>query len=173
MQADLWPQPRQETFTNHDAAANVDWLLILSRRVHLTQRCDSNCSKADCDFSFGTGKVASVKQIFRNTAHRDENTESVLKTLNSHNTQGLAYNSSPRRSINRVSPGSLSFFYGRNAKKLTPDDERSTSGVFRFYPTFWAFSASVTLDRNISVRKERYRAATETRAVPSGTPDLY
>jgi hypothetical protein len=81
MQADLWPKPRQVTFTNHDAAANVDWLLFLSRRVHLTQRCDSNGSKADCDFSFGKGKVASVKQIFRNAAHRDENTESVLESV--------------------------------------------------------------------------------------------
>ena len=69
--------------------------------------------------------------------------------------------------------GSLSFFYGRNAKSFTPDDERSTPGVFRFYPTFWAFSASATPAPNISVRKVRYRATTETRAVPSGTPDLY
>ena len=69
--------------------------------------------------------------------------------------------------------GSLSFFYGRNAKKLTPDDERSTPGVFRFYPTFWAFSASTTPAPSISVRKKRSRAAIETRAVPSGTPDLY
>jgi hypothetical protein len=37
------------------------------------------------------------------------------------------------------SRGSLSFFYGRSSKRLTPDDERSTPGVFRFCPTFWAF----------------------------------
>ncbi|MBU6175947.1 MAG: hypothetical protein KGQ60_19245, partial [Planctomycetes bacterium] len=67
---------------------------------------------------------------------------------------------------------SLSFFYGRNAKKLTPDDERSTPGVFRFYPTFWAFSASATPAPNISVRKARARDTTETAPVALGRPIL-
>ncbi|AMV31543.1 hypothetical protein VN12_05450 [Pirellula sp. SH-Sr6A] len=73
----------------------------------------------------------SVKLIFRKAARRHENTESVLKTHNSHANPRLAINGSPRRFLIRVDPGSLSFFYGRNAKKLTPDDERSTPGVFR------------------------------------------
>ena len=85
----------------------------------------------------------------------------------------LAYNDFPRMFLSRVDSGSLSFFYGRNAKKLTPDDERSTPGVFRFYPTFWAFSASTTPAPNISVRNERYRATTETIPVSPGRPILY
>ena len=82
------------------------------------------------------------------------------------------YGESQKRVLLRrgLRTGSLSFFYGRNAKKLTPDDERSTPGDFRFHPTFWAFSASVTPAPNISVRKQRYRATTETVPVAPGPP---
>lgn len=119
------------------------------------------------------GENPSVKHIFRDAAHIDENTGPVLKTHNSHATIELSINGSPRRFLIRVDPGSLSFFYGRNAKKLTPNDERSTPGVFRFYPTIWAFSEWKRSAPNISVRNERSQAVTETRAVPSATADLY
>ena len=88
--------------------------------------------------------LPAVKLIFRDAAHIEEDTGPVLKTHNSHASIELAINDTLRRFLIRVGPGSLSFFYGKNAKKLTPDDVRSTPGVFRFCPTFWAFSVSAT-----------------------------